>query len=101
MDQDDPEKRIADLERQVASARAAREAREDRKRERRETRKRVRAEAGVSSAQMGRTRLVFRRPLLMLAVLGIAVFIAGLVFRHTTSWIWIGGLALFSGASCR
>ena len=95
VDEDDPEKRIADLERQVAAPGTAREAREERKRERRESLERVRAAAGVSRAQMGRTRLVLRRPLLMLAVLGVAVFIAGLVFRHTTSWIWIGGLALF------
>jgi hypothetical protein len=32
MDQDDPEKRIADLERQVAAPRTAREARDERKR---------------------------------------------------------------------
>jgi tetratricopeptide (TPR) repeat protein len=101
MDQDDPEKRIADLERQVAAPGTAREAPEDaRAREnfkggRREALKRVKYEAGVTPAQMGRTKLVVRRTMLMLPVLGIAVFIAGLVLHHTTPWIWIGGLALF------
>ena len=105
MDQDDPEKRIADLERQVAAPHTAREslenrerAREDYKRARREALKRVEDEAGVSPAQrraqMGRTKRVVGRTLLMLPVLGIAVFIAGLVFRHTTSWIWIVALAM-------
>ena len=98
MDRDDAEKRIADLEHQVAAPRTAPEARGDEKRARREARQRVEDDAGVSRAQMGRTKLVAGRTLVVLGVLGIAVFIVGLVFRHTTSWIWIGGLALF-GAS--
>lgn len=97
MDQDDPEKRIADLERQVAAPHTAREARQVRKRERRASLLRVRDEAGVNPAQRGRTSLVVFRTLLMLGALGIPVFIVGLVLRHTTSWIWIGGLALFFG----
>jgi hypothetical protein len=102
MDREDPEKRIADLERQLAAPRTAREdrkrAREQRKRWLREARKRVKDEAEVDAAQMGPSLSLFvRRTLVMLQVLGIAVFIAGLVLPHKTSWIWIGGLALFLG----
>jgi hypothetical protein len=109
MDQDDPEKRIADLEHPVAAPRSWRAALEDRKRAReghkharREALNRVEQEAGVSPAQLraqkarrGPTKRFMDRTMLILPVLGIAVFIAGLVLRHTTSWIWIGGLALF------
>ena len=104
MDQEDPEKRITDLERQVAAPRTAREARdyrkhapEDRNHRLLEARKRVRDEAGVNAAHVGRTSLFVSRMLAVLGLLGIVVFIVGLALRHTTPWIWIGGLALFFG----
>jgi hypothetical protein len=105
VDEDDPEKRIADLERQVAAPRTAREARADRKRARvqrkrrlREARKRVEDEAGVSAAPVGRTSIVVVfRSLLAVGLLGMAVYTVGLVLPHPPSWMGIGGLALFFG----
>ena len=58
--EDDPEKRIADLEKQLAEARAAsrKGADENQKRDRRERRMRVREEAGISRAQWQVERVV-------------------------------------------
>jgi hypothetical protein len=97
MDQDGPEKRIADVKRKVAAPRTPREAQKERNRERRASWIRVRDEAGVNAAQSGPTQRFLGRTLAVLGLSGIPVFIVGLVLPHTTSWIWIGGLALFFG----
>jgi protein-S-isoprenylcysteine O-methyltransferase Ste14 len=86
--EDDPEKRIADLERQLAEARAA----ENPKLERRERRMRVREEAGISRAQWQVERIV-AVTLAALSVVGLT-----LLFVGDGTLIWIG-LALFVGAA--
>ena len=90
--QDDPEKRIADLERQLAEARASRGgAEENSKRDRRERRMRVREEAGISRAQWHAERIVA----ITLVVLCIAGLTLGFVGDGALMWI---GIALFVGA---
>ena len=85
---DDPEERVADLERQLAQARAA----ENPKRNRRERRMRVRAEAGISRAQWQVERVV--------AITLVVLCIAGLTlcFVGAGALMWVG-IALFVGAA--
>ena len=85
---DDPEERIADLERQLAQTRAA----ENPKRNRRERRMRVRAEAGISRAQWQVERVV--------AITLVVLCIAGLTlcFVGAGALMWVG-IALFVGAA--
>jgi hypothetical protein len=99
---DDPEKRVSDLERQLTGPHAAsgdgreglRDAELRERRERRENAKRLLDEAGISRAAQRSQRVVFRA-LLALAILGIAAFVAGLIVNDGLVWI---GLALFAGA---
>ncbi len=94
---DDPEIRIADLERQLAEARAAgREGGggvdENPKRDRRERRMRVRQEAGITRVQWQVERIV-AITLVVLSIVGLT-----LLFGGDGALIWIG-LALFVGAA--
>lgn len=92
--EDDPEKRIADLEKQLAEARAAsrKGADENQKRDRRERRMRVREEAGISRAQWQVERVVA----ITLVVLCIAGITLGFVGDGALMWI---GIALFVAAA--
>jgi hypothetical protein len=85
--EDDPEKRIADLERQLAEARA-----ENPKLERRERRMRVREEAGISRAQWQVERIV-ASTLVVLSIVGLTLLFVG---DGALRWI---GIALFVGAA--
>jgi hypothetical protein len=86
--EDDPEKRIADLEHQLAEARAGANP----KRDRRERRMRVREEAGIGRAQWQVERIV--------AITLVVLCIAGLTlcFVGDGALMWIG-VALLVGAA--
>jgi hypothetical protein len=85
---DDPEERVADLERQLAQARAEANP----KRDRHERRMRVREEAGISRAQWQVERVV-AITLVVLCIAGLTLcFVGGGVL------MWVG-IAVFVGAA--